>query len=459
MMNDQQWTEVINSLTNLHTQLSQIPVESDRYLKAQQFIQTVRAMMAEAFDMSSPLTGKAIREQRTKGKVGRPSMPYRLTLSDERALPKLMVHLVHNYSLLMVDKDTNRKLQDYNDEKEAVGDRGKKPKNPHLFLYVLPPDTTQAAFFENLANSEGQSMFICSPEIDSLRERYSWGNNRSLWRLAFDQDKAGQKRQSSKGVNCYENLYLNVCMSGTPEVMYRFFKGCEDGTVSRILFCSFQDERGAVYEKDKARTPENQAALDALIKACMDEPKNDEPYRIPKIAKAMNKWNEQKRQLFNMSDDEAVETFRRRCSIIGLRAGAIAYLLEGHKESQVAIDFALWVAEYVFYYQMKFFGKQMNESAALNAEVMNAPGLSASNVAFLRVGETYFYKDVEECFVRMNHKGSGYRVTNSRWVKHGLSEAIPGTRDQFRKTPKGIAMAKKWAALLPSGPADEDAAV
>lgn len=360
--------------------------------------------------------------------------------------------------LLIVDKETNRKLQDYNDEKEAVGDRGKKPKNPHLFLNVLPPDTTQAAFFENLANSEGHSMFICAPEIDSLRERYSWGNNRSLWRLAFDQDKAGQKRQSSKGVNCYENLFLNVCMSGTPEVMYHLFKGCEDGTVSRILFCSFQDERGAAYEKDKARTAGNQAALDDLIKACMDEPLNDEPYHIPKIDKAISKWNEQKRQLFNMSDDDAVETFRRRCSIIGLRAGAIAYLLEGHKESQVAIDFALWVAEYAFYYQMKFFGKQMNESAALNAEVMNATGLCVSDVAFLRIGNTYTYDDVEDCFVRMNHKGSGYRVTNSRWIKHGLSEAIAGTRDQFRKTPKGIALAKKFAALLPSGTTDEAAA-
>lgn len=97
MMNDQQWTEVINTLTNLHTQLSQIPVESDWYLKSQQFIKTVRAMMAEAFDMGSPLTGKVIKEQRTKGKVGRPSMPYRLTLKDARALPSLMTHLVHNY--------------------------------------------------------------------------------------------------------------------------------------------------------------------------------------------------------------------------------------------------------------------------------------------------------------------------------------------------------------------------
>lgn len=376
--------------------------------------------------------------------------------SGKSAMKKMSERMLK--SLSAEDDQTNERLQEYNDEKEAAGDRGKKPKNPHLPLHILPPDTTQAAFFENLANLKGRSMFICAPEIDCLRERYSWGNNRSLWRLAFDQDKAGQKRQSSKGVNCYQNLYLNVNMSGTPEVMYRFFKNCEDGTVSRILFCSFQDERGAVYEEDKPRSKANQQALDALISQCMNEPVNEEPYRLPMIARAMDRWSEQKRLLYNMSDEEAVETFRRRCRIIGLRAGAIAFLLEDHKESKVAIDFALWVAEYVFYYQMKFFGQKMNESAAINAEVMNSSALCASEVVFFRISDTYTYRDIETSFTLLNRKGSGYRVTNSRWLKEGLCEPVPGTRDQFRKTKKGIAMAKKFAAMLPpSGNPDADA--
>lgn len=97
MISDQHWREVTHTLGDLHLQLQQIPAESDSYPKAQKFLPLVQGMLAEAFDMGSPLSRKSSVKAAPKGSVGRPRKDYRLALDDEQALSHLLDDLIRQY--------------------------------------------------------------------------------------------------------------------------------------------------------------------------------------------------------------------------------------------------------------------------------------------------------------------------------------------------------------------------
>ena len=48
----------------------------------------------------------------------------------------------------------------------------------------------------------------------------------------------------------------------------------------------------------------------------------------------------------------SLDVLRRRAALNGFRAGIIAYLLEGRKETERAIKFAVWYAERCLHYQL-----------------------------------------------------------------------------------------------------------
>jgi hypothetical protein len=215
--------------------------------------------------------------------------------------------------------------------------------------------------------------------------------------------------------------------------------------VSRILFAGFPDnEFGISYQEDKPRSEKNQKALDELIHYLMNQETPEKPYQIPRIIKALNEWCESKRVKYNFNDDKATDLFRRRTKEIGISAGAIAFILEGFKETKVAIQFAVWVAEFVFYYQMKFFGKEMNQSAEANDLILRASGnLNTNETTFSRLNTTFSYQDVREEQKRLGLEGTGYRNITSRWVKEEYVTKLPNSRDMFRKTSKGIELSRQ----------------
>lgn len=372
--------------------------------------------------------------------------------SGKSSMGKMIDRLMREVQKL--DDEANQKLQEWKDKVNRTGANKDKEEKPDYDKYILPPDSTQAAFFETLLHSKDHPIFVCAKEIDALNAKNMWAKNESIFRLAYDHDKAGQCRQSLAAVTVYKEVYLNAALSGTPDAVKRFFNNTENGTVSRILFAGFPDnEFGIKYQEDKTRSEKNQKALDKLIHYLMNQVTPEKPYQIPRIIKALDEWCESKRLSFNFSTNEnkAIDLFRRRTREIGICAGAIAYILEGHKETKVAIQFALWVAEYVFYYQMKFFGKEMNKSAEANERILRSSGsLNTNETAFSRLGVTFTYQDVREEQKRLGLEGTGYRNTTSRWVREEYVIKVPGSSDTFRKTSRGIELSEKLDKLYNS---------
>lgn len=365
--------------------------------------------------------------------------------SGKSSMGKMSARLMREVQKM--DDEANQKVQDWKDEFNAAGANKDKKKNPHVDKTIVAPDTTQASFFEMLYNAKDHPLYVCANEIDALNVPNAWAKNKSIWRLAYDHDFAGQGRQSALSVTVYKKLDLNVLMSGTPESAKKLFNNTEDGTVSRILFAGFPDnEFGITYQEDKPRSEKNQKAMDELIHYLMNQETPEKPYQIPRIIKALNEWCESKKLSYQLSsnEDKAMDLFRRRTREIGISAGAIAYILEGYKETKVAIQYAVWVAEYVLYYQMKFFGKEMNQSAAANAAILSENvNITTNQCLFKLLPETFSYKDIQEEHKRMGMVGTGYKVIASRWIGNGYVVRVPNTRDKFRKTELGIQLCER----------------
>lgn len=363
--------------------------------------------------------------------------------SGKSAMKKMCDRLLlHQYQQ---DEEVRDTYREWDETHDLTGD-----PMPQLSFNSLPPDSTNAAFFQNVKRLKGKSMFVVAPEIDSFRERCSWANSGSIWRLAYDHDRAGQGRFSKNSVSCYEKLYLNVCMSGTPGALLKFFNNTEDGTVSRILFASFNDDLGQPYQPDQRRSPENQAAIEEIISRLSSEKVPEHPYCLPELEQAMNDWAERQRMNFIVSDNGALDTFRRRCRMLGMRAGAIAWLMEGHQMSDVVIDFAIWVASYALYQQMKLFGRQMNDSVKQNVRIMQSKGFYAKDAVFVQLDGVFSQKDIRKMYEAQDLKATGYRALKFRWLNEGLIEAVPsiGKEDSYRKTQKGIELTAQLLASV-----------
>ena len=138
------------------------------------------------------------------------------------------------------------------------------------------------------------------------------------------------------------------------------------------------------------------------------------------------------------SGNQSISTFRKRAAVIGFRAGCVLFLLDGRKLTRKALEFAIWVSEYVLYFQLKYFGEQMNESIEENAQMMQVPvfARNANAWVFCKLPEVFCYGNVEEAYTQVGMKATGYRMVVSRWIKNGWVEKVD--KEHFRKTAAGI---------------------
>lgn len=338
------------------------------------------------------------------------------------------------------DKKIRQKKDEYNDACLEAGDKGQKPKNPHLGTRIMMPDTTKSQFNQNIKDLKGKRAIIIAPEIDSLARGNSWCNDHGVnERLMFDTEEGGQDTKTAGGTNAMVPIAVNLATSGTPVAVFRHYKNAEDGLVTRIAFCSFPHYMDKNKE-ERPRSAKNLAALEAIQDKLLAIPQGD-AIAIPELKRQQLKWCEEKEAVSLASGNQSIETFRKRAAVMGFRAGGLLYMLDDLHLTRYALDFALWVSEYVLYFQLKYFGQKMNDSIAQNAEIMEAPVKvnDRSTWKFVQL-PAHFTRDQFIQFCKDNgFKGTGYRQTLSRYVneKHWLVKNADKT---YSKTAEGLAL-------------------
>ena len=208
-----------------------------------------------------------------------------------------------------------------------------------------------------------------------------------------------------------------MVMCGTPNKCRAFFADAESGLVSRVTPVVLPDMVGASMPQFKLWTKEDEEKVKRQCLCLMDE---EGEVDLPLINKAIEEWDEGKRQEYLQTLRYSLDVLRRRAALNGFRAGIIAYLLEGRKETERAIKFALWYAERCLYYQLQIYGDKID--TLHNSALGNLA--SKGNIRYLDALPKEFTKEDLVGLRLSNNESPIVKTIICRWVKEGKIEKI-----------------------------------
>ena len=167
---------------------------------------------------------------------------------------------------------------------------------------------------------------------------------------------------------------------------------------------------GAKMPEFKPWTKEEEEKVKRQCLCLMDE---EGEVELPLINKAIEEWDESKRQEYLQTLRYSLDVLRRRAALNGFRAGIIAYLLEGRKETDRAIKFAIWYAERCLHYQLQIYGDKID--ALHNGAI--SPQASKGNIRYLDALPKEFTKEDLVNLRLANNESAVVKTIIYRWGK------------------------------------------
>ena len=293
---------------------------------------------------------------------------------------------------------------------------GEEVENPCAQIRIIEPNIGVSAFLERALYAKGKHLFTYAPEIETVLKNNkggAWTEKNDLFRLAYDNKPWGQHRISKDSFSGKVTLYYNMVMCGTPNKCRAFFADAEGGLVSRVTPVLLPDMVGARMPHFKAWSQEDEEKVKRQCLCLMDE---EGEVELPLINKAIEAWDEEKRQEYLQTLRYSLDVLHRRAALNGFRAGIIAYLLEGRQETERAIRFAVWYAERCLHYQLQLYGNKID---ALHDNAVS-PQASKGNIRYLDVLPKEFTKEDLVNLRLANNESPVVKTIIYRWVKEGL---------------------------------------
>ena len=297
---------------------------------------------------------------------------------------------------------------------------GEDVENPCSQIRIIEPNIGVSAFLERALYAKGKHLFTYAPEIETVLKNNkggAWTEKNDLFRLAYDNKPWGQHRISKDSFSGKVTLYYNMVMCGTPNKCRAFFADAESGLVSRVTPVVLPDMVGAKMPQFKVWTKDEEEKVKRQCLCLMDE---EGEVELPLINKAIEEWDEGKRQEYLQTLRYSLDVLRRRAALNGFRAGIIAYLLEGRQETERAIRFALWYAERCLYYQLQIYGDKID---ALHNNTLS-PQASKGNIRYLDALPKEFTKEDLVGLRLANGESPVTKTITYRWCKEGKTEKI-----------------------------------
>ena len=297
---------------------------------------------------------------------------------------------------------------------------GEDVENPCSQIRIIEPNIGVSAFLERALYAKGKHLFTYAPEIETVLKNNkggAWTEKNDLFRLAYDNKPWGQHRISKDSFSGKVTLYYNMVMCGTPNKCRAFFADAESGLVSRVTPVVLPDMVGAKMPYFKPWTKEEEERVKRQCLCLMDE---EGEVDLPLINKAIEEWDEGKRQEYLQTLRYSLDVLRRRAALNGFRAGIIAYLLEGRQETERAIKFALWYAERCLHYQLQIYGDKIDalHNGALSTQA------AKGNIRYLDALPKEFTKEDLVTLRLSNNESPVVKTVIYRWVKEGQIKKI-----------------------------------
>lgn len=289
---------------------------------------------------------------------------------------KSYVNVLKRRLMSTIDEQDKRELEAIEKERTANKQKGaneRKKLTKHK-LRLVAANTTMAALYQQIADSEGEHLLLCTDEIrDILKQSTSaYTNFQDILLHAFHNEEVSKSTVGDATSNMRSDVYLNSITCGTPGVTMQFFKNAEDGLVTRTLFITLPSALGERRPKYPKPNEKQQAMIDHMVDSLQQEVGF---YNLPVLETAIEDYLEEARLRYLVDDDDVLANFSHRSADIGMRAGVIMWLLEGKpqdltkkrrpkrlsKAAQRVINMAVWVAKYCQMMQYGIFGQQASD--------------------------------------------------------------------------------------------------
>ena len=339
--------------------------------------------------------------------------------------------------LLVADQGARADEVAYKEMKKSRKANEKLPPEPKVPIRYVPLTISCSALLKRLINSNGKHIYSFGEELDTMRKSNkagAWSEKSDCYRLAFDNGKWGQDYVSDNSVAGLAAVTYNFSVLGTPGAVHKCFPAndAENGMCSRILFAEMiHNPFEYMTRKEKVDKTEK---IDNINKAVEVLQSSYGDIELPRLAKKMERWCNDRADEARIANDSVTDTFRKRSAIIGFRCAVVYYLLENADndddnkvESDNMLKFAELMADYCLYHQCKLFGeeflyKRLSEQRTYNVK----PRVNY----FGQLGETFTFEDVR--LLRTDAHVGALRTMISRWKQDGLIEEIE--RNHWRKS-------------------------
>lgn len=301
----------------------------------------------------------------------------------------------------------------------------RKPDDPKPVIRYIPFTISVAQLLKRLDQAKGQHLLSVCDEVDTVLKTNkggAWTEKTDIYRQAFDGGEYGQDYLSDNSYSGIFQVLYNTASGGTDASTNKYFgKHVLDGYVSRVAFTRIPDEFGGDIPKFKTLTAKQEAEIEQGIRM-LEEAEGE--IKLPRTLKAIEQWLVEKRQLAIETMSSAIDALYKRSAVMGFRAGGIAYVLCGGKETKEVVDFTLFVADYILQQQVALWGN------VFEAEAESTTVCSLANL----------YQELPEEFTReelvnlraVNGQGTNVNTILYRWKKAGMIRELETSRRYIR---------------------------
>ena len=222
---------------------------------------------------------------------------------------------------------------------------------------VVPITISIAKLLQRQINARGHSLFSIESEADTLLKTNgagSWSAKYDVYRKSWDGSLFGQDYMSLNSQSGNVKAFYSWTICGQTCSFLKMYgnENATNGLSSRTMIAEMPDNSFRKMPKFKKMSEADMKAVQEGIQK-LREAKGFKA--TPRLSKAIDEWQEQKRLEAAPRLDTIKDIYRRRAAVIGFRCGVIFMLLVG-KESNACIEFALTMAEYTLQNQCRLFG-------------------------------------------------------------------------------------------------------
>ena len=329
--------------------------------------------------------------------------------------------------------------QQWKDEQNSKSANKKGSVRPtDICIQVNDSDMTNAAFTQRLADAERaghKCLYTRMDEVEMLSKLAGGNSKEMVSRIIcrnFDTDMYGQERVGAQSVTARAPMRWCWNASTTPASAIRFFrKNVNDGTVSRISFCTIPqtEDNGEipVYKKYDEKYEQQMMAYLQLL----DEAKDKGLIvcqQAKKLANALCKLGVERAALF---DDDGYRILARRGAVIAFRMACILYVMNGCKWSREIEDFCRWSFDYDMWCKMSLFSEALNEDMEMERRVVHG---GIANMLDL-LSDEFTREECRSIRIQQGKKNPNPKDQLAQWTKRGFITYDVETK-KYHKTEK-----------------------